>query len=381
MRPRSACQRVCPTVTRASSGAGRMARARIHDLRHDSRPRISCAARVRGLACAACGRPEVSAISAAFLIWVGVAFLAAACWGAVVVLNKKVLDYVRPIPVNFLVLVVSTTSLVVIAVPLSVLRLWPLGFAMTWAAAGYLAAGSVVTWLIAFTAYYYALRSGRVGVVGPLSSTDPLFTAVFAAIIVGTAIAGLTIAGLVVAFAGVALISRWMGDEPEPHAPALEGTGGPAIRASAGTVVALSLVTAAGWGFAPVMIQLAERSTGGASTTMMVLGEALGVVLLAPFVHARRASLFVVPLQSRERRRVVALLVAAGVLNALFSVLFYVLIDQIGPVLTTLIVATSPIFAILGGMLFLRERVGARLALGVAVTLAGVFLATLAHVP
>jgi drug/metabolite transporter (DMT)-like permease len=129
------------------------------------------------------------------------------------------------------------------------------------------------------------------------------------------------------------------------------------------------------------MIQLAERSTGGASTTMIVLGEALGVVLLAPFVHARRASLFVAPLQDRERRRVVALLVAAGVLNALFSVLFYVLIDQIGPVLTTLIIATSPIFAILGGMAFLRERVGARLALGVAVTLAGVFLATLAHVP
>lgn len=339
------------------------------------------AARVRGLAYAACGRPEVSAISAAFPIWVGVAFLAAACWGAVVVANKKVLDYVRPIPVNFFVLVVSTASLIVVAVPLSVLRLWPLGFAMTWAAAGYLAASSGVTWLIAFTAYYYALRSGRVGVVGPLSSTDPLFTAVFAALIVGTAIAGLTIAGLIVALVGVALISRWMGDEPEPHAPALEGTGGPAISASAGKVVVLSLVTAAGWGFAPVMIQLAERSTGGASTTMIVLGEALGVVLLAPFVHARRASLFVAPLRSRERRRVVALLVAAGVLNALFSVLFYVLIDQIGPVLTTLIVATSPIFAIVGGVLFLRERVGARLALGVTVTLAGVFLATLAHVP
>ena len=321
----------------------------------------------------------MSAISAAFLIWVGVAFLAAACWGAVVVLNKNVLDYVHPIPVNFLVLAVSTASLVVIAVPLSALRLWPLGFAMTWAAAGYLAIGSAVTWLIAFTAYYYALRSGRVGVVGPLSSTDPLFTAVFAALFVGTAIAGLTIAGLVVAFVGVALISRWMGDEPEPHAPALEGAGGPATPASAGTVVALSLVTAAGWGFSPVMIQLAERSTGGASTTMFVLGEALGMVLLAPFMHARRASLFVAPLRDRERRRVVALLVAAGVLNALFSVLFYVLIDQIGPVLTTLIIATSPIFAILGGMAFLRERVGARLALGVAVTLAGVFLATLAH--
>ena len=35
--------------------------------------------------------------------------------------------------------------------------------------------------------------------------------------------------------------------------------------------------------------------------------------------------------------------------------------------------------AILGGMVFLRERLGVRLALGAAVTLAGVFLATLAH--
>ena len=70
---------------------------------------------------------------------------------------------------------------------------------------------------------------------------------------------------------------------------------------------------------------------------------------------------------------------APACLNALFSVLFYVLIAEIGPVLTTLIIATSPIFAILGSMVFLRERLGARLAIGAAVTLAGVFLATLAH--
>ena len=235
-----------------------------------------------------CARPEVDEISAAFLVWVGVAFLAAACWGVVVVLNKKVLDYVRPIPVNFIVLVMSVTSLVIVAVPLSLLHLWSLGFAMTWAAAGYIATGSAVTWLIAFNAYYYALRSGRVGVVGPLSCTDPLFTAVFVAVIVGTTIAGLTIVGLIVAIVGVALISRWMGAEPKPHAPALEGATEPTLPASAGTVVALSLVTAAGWGFSPVMIELAERSTGGASTAMMVLGEAFGVVLLAPFMIARR---------------------------------------------------------------------------------------------
>jgi len=333
-------------------------------------------------------RPEVGEISAAFLIWVGAAFLAAACWGVIVVLNKKVLAYLHPIPVNLLVLMVSVASLVAVAVPLSLFHLWPLGFAMTWAAAGYIAASTAVAWLIAFTAYYYALRSGKVGVVGTLTCTDPLFTAVFAMIIVGTALAGLTIAGLVVTFAGVALISRSMGDEPGPHAPALEGTigpagpasAGPAGPASAGTVVVLSLITAAGWGFSPVMIQLAERSTGGASTTMLVVGEALGVLLLAPLVLAQRSPLLIAPLHGRDRRRVVVLLVGAGFLNALFAVLWYVLIDQIGPVLTTLITATSPIFAILGGVVFLRERFGVRLALGAGVTLAGVFLAILPRV-
>jgi drug/metabolite transporter (DMT)-like permease len=318
-------------------------------------------------------------ISAAFLIWVGVAFLAAACWGAVVVLNKRVLDYVRPLLVNFLVLTVSTASLVAIAVPLTVLRLWPLGFGMTWAAAGYIAVGAAVTWLIAFNAYYYALRSGRIGVVGPLCSTDPLFTAVFAATLVSAVIGGLTVAGLIVTIVGVVLISRFMGDETEPHSPVLAGAAGPPTQASAASIVTLSLVTAAGWGFAPVMIQLAERSTGGATTTMMVLGEALGVVVLAPLVVARRASLFAGEL-GEARRRVVALLAVAGFLNAAFAVLFYVLIEHIGPVLTTLIIATSPVFAILGGVLVLKERVGARLALGAGVTLLGVLLATLQRV-
>ena len=283
-------------------------------------------ARARGREFASVGprprahRPEVDEISAAFLVWVGVAFLAAACWGAVVVLNKKVLDYVRPIPVNFLVLVVSVTSLVVVAVPLSLLHLWPLGFAMTWAAAGYIATGSAVTWLIAFNAYYYALRSGRVGVVGPSDLHRP-------------AVHG-RVRG------GHRGHDHRRPDDRRPHRGhrrrgpdlALDGRRARAPRAgargsqragmpaSAATVVALSLVTAAGWGFSPVMIQLAERSTGGASTTMMVLGEALGVVLLAPFVIARRTSLLIAPLQDRDRRRVVALLVGAGILNALFTV-------------------------------------------------------------
>lgn len=319
------------------------------------------------------------AISARFLIWVLVALLAAACWGAIVVLNKKVLDYVQPVAVNLGVLLVCAAGLAAVAVPLSLLHLWPLGLGLTWQAAGYIAINAPVTWVVAFSAYYYALRSGRAGVVGTLSSTDPLFTGLFATVLVGTALGGLTVAGMVLTVLGVVLISRWMGEEPEPHAPVLEGAITPAATGTAATVVALSLVTAAGWGLSPVLVQLAERSTGGPTTTMMLLSEGFGIALLAPFVATRRGALIVGSPDERGRRRIIALLVAAGLLNAAFSVLYYVLIFEIGPVLTMVTTATAPVFAIAGSVLVLHERFGRRLVLAAAVTLLGVLLATMQH--
>ena len=186
----------------------------------------------------------------------------------------------RPIPVNFFVLVVSTVSLAVVAAPLSLLHLWPLGFAMTWAA-------------VAFTSPP-ALRS-------PGWSPSPPTTTRYAP------------AGWGVSWA------------PDLHRPSVHGRirGGhrrhgdrradgsrPARRLRGGGW----LWSHGGWPMSPnltprrwkgpparrfarrpgrsslchssprpagasarVMIQLAERSTAGASTTMMVLGEGLGV--------------------------------------------------------------------------------------------------------
>ncbi len=365
-------------------------------------------------------------ISASFLIWVLAGLFAAACWGAVVVLNKQVLDHVEPITVNFCVLFVCGLSLAAVGVPLSLLHLWSLGLGLTWQAAGYTAISAPITWLVAFSAYYYALRSGHAGVVGTLTATDPLFTGLFAALFVGAALDGLTITGLVLTVLGVVLMALWMGEEPEPHAPMLEGVNvleevgvleggaalgrvraleraaavegtaaldgaaalagrttleGAVVRRGGGTlvVVGFSLVTAAGWGLSPVLVELAERSTGGATTTMMLLSAGLGMVSLAPFVVARRHAVFVRRPDERTRRRIVWLLVAAGVLNAAFSVLYYVLVAEIGAVLTMVTTATAPIFAIVGGVIVLRERFSRWLVLAAVVTLLGVFLAALHH--
>ncbi|HJW76307.1 MAG TPA: DMT family transporter [Thermoleophilia bacterium] len=311
------------------------------------------------------------------MIWVGVAFFEAACWGAIVVLNKSVLRYVTPLGTNVLVRIASLVGVTAVTVPLTVLHLWDVTFAMTWSAFGYISIAAVVIWLVAFNTYYYALRSGRVGVVTPLTSIDPLFAALFAAALIGATIGGLTILGLAVATGGILLISRWMHADPavgtEVLAPPTPGD----VKTSRPEVVLLSLVTAAGWGLGPVLIQLALQSVGGASTTMMLQSQAMGLLMLGAVVLGRRARVLVRPLKPAERRTVVLLIVFAGVLETAFSVLYYLVIEHIGAVLTVLIGSTAPLFAILLGVLVLRERFGRRLALAAAVTLTGVFLATL----
>ena len=292
------------------------------------------------------------------------------------VANKRTLEFVDPIALNFLV---RLPALLFIAVAVSVLtgfRLWSVGFGMTWTAAGYICISAAVTWLIGFNAYFLALRLGSVGVVSPITSTDPVFTAVFAVLLLSTALNGLIVAGLLLATGGVMLISRWMDLPADPHGEVLSPppTHHPR-RGPQAEVVFLSLATAAGWGLAPVIIQLAERSVGGTSATMILQGQALGVLMLAPQALRRRKRLFTRRLSPAERRLAVRLVVTTGALEATFSVLYYLLIDHLGALLTTIIIGSSPIFAIFGGITMLRERTGAKLIFGAAVTLAGVFLA------
>ncbi|HSL96150.1 MAG TPA: DMT family transporter, partial [Thermoleophilia bacterium] len=157
-----------------------------------------------------------------FWIWVLLAFGAAAAWGLTVVVNTRTLQYVDPFALNLLMRVPTIALVALAAGVLTATDAWELGFGMTWGAFAWITASAVVTWLIAFNAYYLALRLGALGVVTPVMATDPLFTAVFAVILLHAAPGPLVVAGLVVSTAGVVLISRWM--EPSADAPAPAAT-------------------------------------------------------------------------------------------------------------------------------------------------------------
>jgi len=367
---------------------------------------------------------------APFWFWVLIAFGVAAAWGFTVVLNKRTLQYVDPFALNMIMRVPTIVLLAIVASILTVTGAWDLGFAMTWPAFGYITLSAVVTWLIAFNSYYLVLRLGQLGVVTPIMATDPLFTAVFSVILLGSGLGTVVIIGLVVSTAGVVLLSRWMETSSSPTveppvggdavpatglqaAAAVPGGGGPrdgdgaggddrgagggaprslrgrdtpAVMASATVgksaarlrleVIGLALVAAAGWGLGPVVIEMATRSLGGASVTMMLQSQTMGLLMLLPIVW-RRHRIAVRRLLRTERRLVIRLILMTSVLEMIFAVFYYILIDEIGAVLTVLIIAASPVFAILGGMWLLGERYGWKLAIGAIVTLAGVGIATL----
>ena len=311
-----------------------------------------------------------------------------ALWALIVIVNKRVLAYVDPTAVNFFVRIAAIAGLLLITVPLTVLRLWDNGFGIDAAAAGWMALAAVATWLVAFSAYYYALRGERVAVVAPIFSTDPLWTALFAWLILGAAFGVLTLAGMAVAMAGVLLITRWMEAGDEVAAGALAGAAhgdvlpGPATpgAGSSGSgrrlrLVALALLAAAGWGLGPVFIDLAASAYGKPTATMMLESQALGMLMLGAVLLVRRRPLTTRRLTRVERRRAARLLVVAGLLEAVVTVLFFLSIAALGPVLVMLIMATTPIFTIVFGAAFLRERPGLRLVLAAVVTVAGVMIA------
>ena len=155
-------------------------------------------------------RRRRSTISSATVIWTLVALLDAALWAGVALVSKRLLTFLDPLVLNLVASVITLLTLCVVAVPLVAGGIVPLGFAMTWKATGYVVLTALFGWFGGYTVYLYALRIGDMSVVAPVGATDPVFTGLFAFLLLGAPLGGLTIAGLVCTTAGVAAVTYWM---------------------------------------------------------------------------------------------------------------------------------------------------------------------------
>jgi drug/metabolite transporter (DMT)-like permease len=186
------------------------------------------------------------------------------------------------------------------------------------------------------------------------NSLAPMFGAVFSALWLGESLSVRKVTGLLLGVGGVVLMSS-LGALPATAATALS--------------IAACVCAPACYGLAGVYI----KKRASAVKPMAVAG---GSQLFGGF--ALMPVLFFAPPASGSITPPVALLVVAFAVlcSGIAYLIYYRLIADIGPTKALTVTFLIPVFAMLWGFVFLRERVTLGMAAGAAVILVGTFLVT-----
>ena len=184
-----------------------------------------------------------------------------------------------------------------------------------------------------------------------LVTMAPLFSALIAAFWLGDRMTVRKTGGLLLGLVGVAFLTGFKPDSAGAAPP---------------WAVALALATAALYGVAGVY---SKRSLAGIAPLAAAAGSQLGAALLLlplALVFPPNAAPSLV-----QWLNVAALAVFS---SALAFILYFRLIDSIGPVKTVSVNYLTPLFGVAGGVLVLGEPLSANLLIGLAMILAGVTL-------
>ena len=203
-----------------------------------------------------------------------------------------------------------------------------------------------------FALFSYAALSITAGLSSILNATTPLWGAIIAWVWLGQRPLKLRILGLVLGFAGVAFLA-WDKASFKPG-----GSGG---AVAACLAAALSYAIAAHY----TKRHLSEVSALTVATGSQV---AAALILAAPAV-------WLWPAETPGVQAWVGVSLLAVLCSALAYLLFFRLMQRIGPSNTIAVTFLIPIFALLWGYAFLDEVLNQQMALGCAVVLLGTALA------
>lgn len=186
-----------------------------------------------------------------------------------------------------------------------------------------------------------------------LNSTTPLFGALVAAIWMGERLGRGAVAGLFLGVAGVAVLVGW---SPLP------------VDAGVLLAVAASLAASLFYGVGSVYAKL---NFSGFPAPAMAIGQLGGAsaVLLLPAAAT-------IPPSLPGRAAVLSVLALALLSTAAAYLLYFRLLDSVGPTRTLTVTFLVPAFGVLFGALFLDEHLGAGSLAGVALILASLLLVT-----
>jgi drug/metabolite transporter (DMT)-like permease len=201
--------------------------------------------------------------------------------------------------------------------------------------------------VLPFLLFAWAALALPAGYLAIINGTVPLWTGVFAALMIGERLGARRLAGFALGIAGVALIVNLGPVALGPRTYAAAGAG---------------LAGAALWGWAGVLIRLRFGR-------LPPIGLAAGSIAFAALLMSPAWAL--APPAAAWSVEAAAALVALGVLCSGVAYLpFFTLLRDIGPSRTLSVTFLVPVLGVLWGWLFLDEPVTASVVLGAALVLA-----------
>ncbi|MCW4044151.1 MAG: DMT family transporter [Candidatus Bathyarchaeota archaeon] len=286
---------------------------------------------------------------------------AAVSWAVAPILYRKALFKTKPVSANIVRCVSNAAVLLVVLLVTgngAVLASLPLEAIAMVVASGLIGLG------LGDTLYMVGLKSVGVSRAVPLASTYPLFSLLWAILLLGEPVALPAVVGAVVILLGIWLLSH----EKENGGKGLQR--GVLVRG-----VAASLVTAVVWSISITLIDAALKipSSSGLDVNFAILTlrlAPLSVVLLAfaPVLDKKRGFL------KMKRRTAVELCVGGLVANGVGWLLMNVSLLNILESQAIPISSTSPLFSAVAGFALFHEKMTVNNLLGAVLVVVGIFM-------
>ncbi|CUI05085.1 DMT family transporter [Massilia sp. P8910] len=203
-----------------------------------------------------------------------------------------------------------------------------------------------------FLLFAYAARTLSASVLSVLNATAPMWGALIGALWSRQAIAGKQVLGLVLGTCGVAL---------------LVGFDDVTARSGAPLAIAAALLAAFCYSVASTYARSAKTVEPYANAHGSMWAATVLVIPALPFF----------PAPATATPGIMGAALALGVLcSGIAYIMYFKLIQQVGPTSALTVTFLSPLFGILWGVLFLSEHVGWYTIAGAAVVIAGTALVT-----
>ncbi len=208
---------------------------------------------------------------------------------------------------------------------------------------------------IPFACFAYALLSITTGLSAILNATVPLFGALIAWIWLKDRPGGLRILGLLIGFFGVALLA-WDKASFKPDASGL----------SSGWAVLACLLATLCYGLAA---SYTKRYLGGLPALVTATGSQLGAT-----VGLALPALWLWPERMPSATAWLSLVWVGVLCTGLAYILYFRLIENVGPARSLTVTFLVPVFAVIYGVLFLHEAVSAWMLFCAAIIICGTAL-------